>query len=109
MSIRPEHAAPELLIVATGTLRDGMQAQARALLAEMQGTALQEPGCLRYEARIDADQLVMIERWANAAAFEQHTGTVTFARLVPALKALMAEGILHADIVSVQDRQAIVI
>lgn len=101
--------AGQMLIVATGDVLAESVADLRGVLAQLQAKACQETGCQRYEYFLDGTRLVMVERWSDAAAFDQHTRTPTFIELVPVLKSLLAGGTLNADIVTVQTRQSIVI
>jgi quinol monooxygenase YgiN len=105
----PANDAQELLIVASGEALASSVADLRGVLARLQAAACQEAGCQRYEFFIDGTKVLMVERWADAAAFDQHTRTPTFVECVPVLKSLLAGGTLNADIVNVQSRQAVVI
>lgn len=97
----------ELLIVATGQALDNKLAELRNLLDQLKAQAQQEPGCLRYDAHLDGSTMLMVERWANASAFEQHTRTASFVERVPQLKALLQDGVLQADVVTVQNHQSV--
>jgi quinol monooxygenase YgiN len=99
----------ELLIVATAQALPEQTVALRNLLAQLQAQAHQEPGCLRYDIYLDGLRLLMVERWADAMAFEQHTGTASFAEGVAQLKALLQDHALQADVVTVQKHQSVLI
>lgn len=56
----------------------------QALVAELRRLSLQEPGCLAYEVlRGDAPNgIVLLERYRDAAALEQHRGSAHYKELL---------------------------
>lgn len=102
-------AESEVLIIATAEVLAGAVPALRSLLERLESQARQEPGCLRYETHVDGHRLVMVERWADAAAFDLHASSAGFAELVPAMKALLEGGVISADIVTVKSLQTVVI
>ncbi len=99
----------ELLIVAQGRMLAGREGDLRRVLATLQEAARRESGCRHYDAHLDGERLVMVERWADAQAFDDHTRTPTFVSQVPALKALLQDGAIAAEIVTVADLQSVVL
>lgn len=68
---------------------------------------LQEEGCEEYEFYIDGDSFIMLERWANQAAFDNHTQTRHFSEFVPKMKSLVKDNLFSVEIIKSADRSYI--
>ena len=78
---------PPLVAIATLHVREGMQAEARAALAEAQASTHQEAGCRLYALHVDNSDprvLVMIEVWDSEADLDSHIAS-------PHVQALIAK------------------
>ncbi len=74
-----------IVVVARWTVAASSIAQVRALLPELQGQSLAEPGCLGYEileSSATPDVIVLIERYRDAAAIDAHRNSAHYRDLV---------------------------
>lgn len=86
--------ADELDIVVTLRVHAGKEAEAEALLREMEAaTAANDEGCLRYEwYRAQTPQTyVLLERWAGEAAVQAHLKAPHMAAIFQKIGPLMPE------------------
>ena len=86
--------AGELNIVVTLRVHAGKEAEAEALLREMEAaTVANDEGCLRYEwYRAQTPQtFVLIEGWTGDAAVQAHLGAPHMAQMFQKLGPLMSE------------------
>ncbi len=96
-----------LHLVAVITAKPG---QRGALLAAFQNNVpnvLAEPGCIEYEATVDApgfsdvqaqlgpDTFIVVEKWAGADALRAHMAAPHMATYRAQTKDLVAQGLLH--------------
>jgi quinol monooxygenase YgiN len=76
---------PELQIIARYTVSAGKEDEVLALLSKLTAAARSEPGNRAFTVyrQVDADrEVVLLERYASAAAFEEHRATAHFKDLV---------------------------
>lgn len=72
-------------VQAVWTARDGEEAAVADLVRRMTAPSRQEPGNLSYRAHVDADdprRFVILEEYADAAAFDAHRASPHFQELV---------------------------
>lgn len=82
-----------LVVIAQWTLDSSHVEQVRALLPELREKSLSERGCLSYEVLASTaapESIVLIERYRDAAAIEDHRNTshyrsIVAERILPAL------------------------
>jgi quinol monooxygenase YgiN len=70
--------------------------------------SLAEPGCLEYRPLLDPerpDVVVMVERWRDQAALEEHFTSPHFADVAPRLAPLLGGPIAVADLEPRDDRE----
>jgi len=86
-------AGQAVVVIARWHVPTGALDEVVGLVAELRRRSLEEPGCIGYEVyqRVDAPGLVvLVERYADAAALEAHRDTrhyreILLARIVPKL------------------------
>lgn len=78
-----------LIVVARISVAPGHGAVVEQALREAVAATQQEDGCEHYqlfETRGEPDELVMIERWRDEAAFAAHLAGPAFARLMAVIE-----------------------
>lgn len=74
-----------LVLIATYTVVPGNEDAVEAILRELQPLSRAEPGCVHYQVQRsieDRSIFVLYEVWADEAAYQAHTETDHFRRLV---------------------------
>jgi len=80
-----------LIVLAEATLGDGALEAARAAFTAMIETSREEEGCLGYSYAVDvldANKLVIVEKWVDDAALAYHFSTPHMATFQQALAGL---------------------
>ncbi len=78
-----------IIVVATITLQPGSREVAEAALRKAVARSRKEPGCDQYQLHEDSerpDRLVMIERWRDEAALQDHLEGPVFRELAETLE-----------------------
>jgi quinol monooxygenase YgiN len=79
-------SAPEpIVVIAHWTTQEESVGRVLALVAELRERSLEEPGCLGYAALQSVgtrEAIVLIERYADAAALEAHRNTKHYRELL---------------------------
>lgn len=81
----------EITVVAYITARAGAEETVEAALKRVESDVQGEPGCRLYALHRNTEQpgqFIMIERWACAAALEQHSKAEPFLRFSKAIEGL---------------------
>ena len=76
----------ERILTVSFRARTGHAEEVAALLGELAVASRSEAGCLLYEVgrnEAEPDRFVLLERYADQAAFEAHQQTEHYTRLVP--------------------------
>ncbi|MBU6299741.1 MAG: antibiotic biosynthesis monooxygenase [Alphaproteobacteria bacterium] len=82
----------ELFIVARFHAREGVEAEAGAVLQAQVSRTRAEPGCLEigaYRSARDPRLFWIVSRWTDEAAFEIHAGLENTERFVARMQALI--------------------
>ncbi|HEY3433708.1 MAG TPA: putative quinol monooxygenase [Rhodocyclaceae bacterium] len=77
-----------LSVIATITAKPESRAEVLQALETVVAPSRAEEGCIQYDlhvSRVNADQLVMIERWQDDATLDRHMETPHFVTLGAAL------------------------
>jgi quinol monooxygenase YgiN len=88
-------------MLATFEARDGAADELLATLQGMVEPSLAEPGCVEYRPLTDPARpgvVVMVERWRDQAALDEHFASPHFADVAPRLAPLLAAPIAIADL-----------
>lgn len=78
--------------------RSGSADRVAELLAELADASRAEAGCLSYEVgrnEAERDRFVIVERWADEAAFDIHRETEHFRRLAPEIFPGLVEDVVR--------------
>jgi quinol monooxygenase YgiN len=89
-------------MLATFVPCEGAAAELLAELIAMVGPSLAEAGCVEYRPLTDPARpgvVVMVERWRDQDALDEHFATAHFARVAPRLAELLAEPIEIVELV----------
>ncbi len=81
-----------LTLLASFEAAPGHHGELRAALLEMVDPSLAEPGCLEYRPYLDAaepGQMLLVERWVDRAALEDHFATPHFRAVAAKLETLL--------------------
>ena len=93
-----------LSVVATITAKPEFRAEVLQALRTVVAPSRAEAGCIQYDlhvSRVNADQLVMIERWQDDVTLDRHMATPHFVALGAALNGKVTSvDIVRLDIVS---------
>jgi quinol monooxygenase YgiN len=82
--------------------RDGCEAALLAELTAMVGPSLEEAGCVEYRPLTDPARpgvVVMVQRWRDQDALDEHFASAHFARVAPRLAEMLAEPIEIVELV----------
>jgi quinol monooxygenase YgiN len=88
------NSSPEIHLVAALTAKPEQKEALFEALHAILPVVRQEPGCIRYDLHADRDNpltAVMLESWADQAAFDGHIAAPSFQSLAVRLDALLAE------------------
>jgi quinol monooxygenase YgiN len=88
-------------MLATFVPRPGADDELLAALQGMVEPSLAEPGCLEYRPLTDPARpgvVVMVERWRDQTALDEHFASPHFADVAPRLAALLGEAIAITDL-----------
>jgi quinol monooxygenase YgiN len=83
-----------LTILASFRARPGRRDEVRDALVAMIEPSLAEPGCLAYCPYLDAvdpERIILVERWVDRAALDDHFATPHFKRVAAMLDETLAE------------------
>lgn len=75
----------ELQLIARYTVRPGSESEVKSLIARLTSASTAEPGNLGFEPYVSLDdprRIVLLERYADAAALAAHRETPHFQQLV---------------------------